>query len=145
VYRHPGRHLITEGMPQPPYWKNEAGAEMVHRPRYLGGRKDLVPVLLESGPDVYYTCVANRDIAKRLAMHLFTAQVRVYGTGRWHHEANGQWTLDRFIIGSFDVLTDELLTVVVSALRDLPGSECQTIEDPWTELNAIPHDSDESA
>jgi hypothetical protein len=25
----------------------------------LGGRKDLVPVLLESGPDVYYTCVAK--------------------------------------------------------------------------------------
>lgn len=111
----------------------------------LGGRKDLVPVLLESGPDVYYTCVANRDIAKRLAMHLFTAQVRVYGTGRWHREANGQWTLDRFIIGSFDVLNDEPLTVVVSALRDLPGSEWPTVEDPWAELNAIRHDPDESA
>lgn len=70
----------------------------------LGGRKDLVPVLLESGSDDYYTCVANHDIAKRLAMHLFTAQVRVYGTGLWHREANGQWTLARFIIGSFDVL-----------------------------------------
>jgi hypothetical protein len=78
-------------------------------------------------------------------MHLFTAQVRVYGTGRWHHEANGQWTLDRFINGSFDVLNDEPLTVVVSALRDLPGSEWPTIGDPWAELNIIRDDPDESA
>jgi hypothetical protein len=111
----------------------------------LGGRKDLVPVLLESGPDVYYTCLASRDIAKRLAMHLFTTQVRVYGTGRWHREANGQWMLDRFTIGSFDVLNDEPLTAVVTALRDLPGSEWPTIEDPWAELDTIRHDPDESA
>jgi hypothetical protein len=111
----------------------------------LGGRKDLVPVLLESGPDVYYTCVASRDIAKQLAVHLFTAQVRVYGTGRWHREENGQWMLDRFTIRSFEILNDEPLTAVVSALRDLPGSEWPTIKDPWAELNAIRHDPDESA
>jgi hypothetical protein len=113
--------------------------------RVGGRRKELARVLLESGADVYYTCVASRAIAKQLAMHLFTAQVRVYGTGRWHREENSQWVLDRFTIKSFEVLNDEPLTAVVSALRDLPGSEWPTIEDPWAELNAIRHGPDESA
>src|SRR5215475_7856931 len=125
--------------------------EKLHQGRHDGivvrisGRRDLVPVLLELGPHVYYTCVASRDIAKRLAMHLFTTQVRVYGTGRWHREANGQWMLDRFTIGSFDVLNNEPLTAVISELRDRPGSEWPTLEDPWAELNAIRHAPDESA
>jgi hypothetical protein len=53
----------------------------------IGGRRALVPVLLESGRDVYYTCVASRDTAKQLAVHLFTTQVRVYGTGRMTRDA----------------------------------------------------------
>lgn len=113
--------------------------------RVGGRRKERARVLLESGPNVYYPCVASREIAKRLAVHLFTTPVRVFGTGRWHREENGQWMLDRFTIRSFEVLNDEPLTAVVSALRDLPGSEWPTIEDPWAELNAIRHDPDEPA
>jgi hypothetical protein len=113
--------------------------------RVGGKRKKFARILLESGPDFYYTCVASREIAKRLAVHLFTTPVRVFGTGRWHREENGQWMLDRFTIRSFEILNDEPLTAVVSALRDLPGSEWPTIKDPWAELNAIRHDPDESA
>jgi hypothetical protein len=53
--------------------------------------------------------------------------------------------LDRFTIRSFEVLNNEPLTAVVSALRDLPGSEWPTIESPSAELNTIRHAPDESA
>jgi hypothetical protein len=109
----------------------------------VGGKNELVPVLLESGPDLHYTCIAHRDVAKRLAPHIFTTSLRVYGTGRWHRDEEGRWILDRFIIGTFDVLSDEPLSPVVAALRSVPGSEWPNLEDPWVELSVIRNDTDE--
>jgi hypothetical protein len=110
----------------------------------VGGKNDPVPVLLEASPDLHYPCLAHRDLAKRLARHIFTTPLRVYGTGRWHRTEEGTWILDRFLIGSFDVLNDEPLSSVVEALRSIPGSEWPSVEDPWGELASLRSEDDES-
>jgi hypothetical protein len=109
----------------------------------LGGTKELVPVHLQSGPGMYMLCFAHRDVAKRLAPHIFTTELRVYGTGRWYRDEDGKWTLERFTISDFAVLNDEPLTAVVTALRAIPGSEWADLEDPWAELSMIRTDPDE--
>jgi hypothetical protein len=139
ILRFPGRET-TESWAFGPFRQQGSLDGVVIR---LGGRKELVPVLLEAGPDLHYACVAHRDVAKRLAAHIFTTPIRVYGTGRWYRDEEGSWILDRFVIGTFDVLSDEPLSSVVEALRAIPGSEWPSVEDPWVELNALRNDIDE--
>lgn len=102
----------------------------------LGGRKDTVPVLIEGGPNVY-RCVAQRFMAKRLAEHIFSSELRVKGSGRWTIDETGKWVLDRFSIYDFEVLDDEPLTSVVAALRAMPGGEWDKIANPWADVMAL--------
>jgi hypothetical protein len=100
----------------------------------VGGKRDLVPVHLNAGSIVYTKCVARRPVAKRLAQHLFTDDVRLKGTGRWLVDQGGNWTLERFAINDFDLLDSEPLTAVVAKLRATPGAEWNAVPDPWADL-----------
>lgn len=108
----------------------------------VGGRQELVPVHLESGDIIYSSCEANRSLAKLLAQHIFSSEIRVYGTGRWYRNEDGRWVLDRFRISSFDVLRDAPLSSVVAGLRQVKGSEWETLSDPWSELEKIRRGTD---
>ena len=102
----------------------------------LGGTQEVVPVSLEAGETIYH-CYAQRSIAKKLGEHIFTSELRVIGTGRWHRDEEGRWVLDRFTISDFEVLDDAPLSAVVSALRDVKGSEWEKLDDPWGVLRGI--------
>jgi hypothetical protein len=103
----------------------------------IGGKRDPVPVHLDAGSIIYTKCVAKRAVAKRLAQHLFSDDVRLKGTGRWLVDQGGNWTLERFAISDFDLLDDEPLTAVVAKLRATPGSEWDTVADPWADLTKM--------
>ena len=107
-------------------------------PIMIGGKADPVPVHLEEG-DTTHLCHASRDVAKRLAQHLFVSVVRVTGNGRWHRDPDGIWVMDRFIIGDFQVLRDESLGENVERLRTAAGAP--KTEDVCTELDQIRHGS----
>lgn len=109
----------------------------------LGGTGDPVPVFLQAQNVLHSHCSASRQLAKELACHIFGAQLRVHGTGRWFRDEIGGWVLNRFSIASFEVLDDEPLSAVVARLRDIPGSEWPSIADPWAELEDIRHGTDE--
>ena len=100
----------------------------------LGGKRDPVPVHLDSGTVIYTKCVARRAVAKDLAKHLFTDDIRVKGTGRWLVDEAGDWTLERFTISDFDVLDSEPLSSVVAKLRATPGADWDKVADPWADL-----------
>jgi hypothetical protein len=102
-----------------------------------------VPVHIEAGA-VVHNCEASRELAKRLATHLFTGELRVIGQGRWHVDGGGNWTLDRFTIRDFERLMDTSLTDAVAALRNVPGSDWDRVSDPWADLNYIRHNIDET-
>lgn len=107
-------------------------------PIVVGGRSDPVPVHLEDG-DVVHNCLASRQVAKKIADHLFTSVIRAQGTGRWHRDEEGNWIMDSFRIADFDILSNKPLKEVVADLRAIPGSEWKTFDDPLSELDRLRH------
>ena len=102
----------------------------------VGGKDDTVSVHLQDG-DLIHTCNATREMARRLAPHLFGGTISVQGNGRWKRDADGNWVLLRFDIKHFEVLDDTPLPKVVGELREVPGSGWARIKDPLTELRHL--------
>lgn len=101
----------------------------------LGGRRDPVPVWIQGADAVPpLKCSASRAVAKRLAEHIFEDEIRLKGVGRWQIDERGNWRLDAFAISDFFVLDTEPLTVLVSNLRNVPGSGWKDVADPWADL-----------
>ena len=102
----------------------------------IGGRDDTVPAHLRAG-DTIHLCNATRDMAKRLAVHLYGPPLRVHGNGRWERDAGGGWVMKRFNITSFDVLDDAPLGEVARRLRDVKGNGWKEVEDPTAVLRHL--------
>ena len=102
----------------------------------VGGRDDTVPVHLRDG-DTIHMCNATRDMARRLAIHLYGPTLRVQGDGRWERDADGGWSMKRFNITEFDELDDAPLGEVVGRLRGVEGSGWKDIDDPSAELRRL--------
>lgn len=102
----------------------------------IGGRDQTVPVHLSDG-NVVHICNADREMARRLAVHLFGNTLRVQGIGRWKRDADGTWLLKRFNITDFQLLSGTLLSKVVDQLRSVRGSGWRRIDDPSAELQRL--------
>ena len=102
----------------------------------VGGKDGTVPVHLQDG-DVIHRCNATREMARRLATHLFDGTIRVLGNGRWKRDAEGHWVLLRLDIKHFEVLDDMPLPMVVEQLRGVPGSGWSQIDDSLAELHRL--------
>jgi hypothetical protein len=87
----------------------------------LGGENDPVPVHLQDG-DEKHIVLAQRRIAKQLAVHLFGPVIRVEGNGRWQRNRMGDWEMLEFRVTNFDVLPDGGLKSGVEALRAIPAA-----------------------
>jgi hypothetical protein len=105
-------------------------------PIMIGGKMDPVPVHMEEG-DIVHLCYSSREIAKRLAAHLFVSFVRVTGYGRWHRDPDGVWVMDRFTISDFNHLRDETLEEAIARLRAAAGKP--ESEDVISDLKKIRH------
>lgn len=99
----------------------------------VGGRDATVPVHLQSGT-TFYKCLTSRENAKRLAQRLFEGEVRVTGKGKWLRDAEGDWTLQKFDIVSFEILECVPLDKFVEEMRYIKGSGWNELEDPQAEL-----------
>ena len=99
----------------------------------VGGKGKQVSVSLLSGNDEI-SCLATRDMAKRLATHLFEKELRVSGKGNFRRDTNGKWKFKQFVISDFEVLDTTPLTTLVEHLRSVPGNGWEKLEDPWGEL-----------
>jgi len=102
----------------------------------LGGKSDPVPVWVQA-EETTFVCSAYRNIARQLAECIFEREVRLSGIGRWKIDEYGNWLMERFSISSFIVLDEEPLTSVVNSLRKIPGSEWESIADPWADIMDI--------
>ena len=108
----------------------------------VGGKDDTISIRLQNGAVIYRKCETTRPIAREMGKHLFEP-VRIYGTGRWLRDAQGDWILAHFRVTRFDVLEGGSLRAAVAALRAVPGSGWQELDDPLAELDALRHDRDE--
>ena len=106
----------------------------------VGGKDDTVPVHLQAG-DKIHICNADRDMARRLAPHLYDGTLRVWGDGRWEREPSGKWKLLRFNITELQLLDDAPISEVVERLRQVEGSGWKQFDDPLAELMRLRQDS----
>lgn len=85
-------------------------------PISVGGKTTLVNVNLEDGQNVYY-CEATREVALQIAPLLFYQPLRVFGTGKYFRNVDGEWEMRGFRISHFEKLDHGSLAESVERLR----------------------------
>jgi hypothetical protein len=84
----------------------------------VGGKQRLANVNIQDGEKTYY-CEASREMALQLAPLMYFHAVRVYGTGRFMRNADGQWEMKTFRISQFETLDRRPLAETVERLRSI--------------------------
>lgn len=107
----------------------------------VGGTDDTVPVHLQDG-DILHICNATRDMARRLALHLYDTALRVHGEGHWERDSESVWQMRRFDIASFETLDEAPLGAIVAQLREVPGNGWKNVVDPAAELRRLRDDGE---
>lgn len=115
----PGRDEVEEKF-APIRQRGSVDGEIIR----VGGSQRLIPITLQSEKQEIAGCWAERSVAKELARRLFEP-VRLFGTGRWNRNEDGEWCLDIFKIESFQPLRDISLSAALIELR--------TINTDWNE------------
>jgi hypothetical protein len=132
IIKFPGRDAVEEKTYGHVTQQGSLDGEVIR----VGGTKDIVSVHLQSGRSQYH-CTASRGVAKALAEHLFTGQVRVFGVGRWLRSEAGHWSVERFQVQRFEALDDRPLSAVLADLRAIPGADWRDAPDLWGELDIL--------
>jgi hypothetical protein len=101
-------------------------------PIVVGGENDPVPVHLQDRGQIH-NCIAARDVAKAIGLHLFTTPLRVLGIGRWFRDDAGIWTMRRFQIQQFTELRAESVTAATARLQAI-AAEWKQRPDPAGDL-----------
>jgi hypothetical protein len=107
----------------------------------IGGKQEMVPILLNVEGREIAGCHANRSIAKELAKNLFEP-VRLFGEGKWDRSVDGQWNLVSFNVDRFDVLQESTLSKTIMMLRRFKG---EWNKDSLHELLGFRHDKTEES
>lgn len=107
----------------------------------VGGSQKLIPITLMAESQEIAGCWATRPIAKELARRLFEP-VRLFGTGRWNRNDDGDWSLDIFKVESFQPLRDISLAAALTELRSI---QTDWDDGSLTELDFIRNGRSEAA
>lgn len=102
----------------------------------VSGADQTVHLQLQNG-DIKYTGIdTTRETARRLAMHMYEP-VRIFGTGRWLRDQEGNWSLKKFRVDNFEVLATDNLKDAIGKMRQAEGSQWKNIDDPIGALKAL--------
>jgi hypothetical protein len=102
----------------------------------VGGADRTVHIRLQQGDLRFSNIDTDRDTARRLGKYLFEP-IRVFGAGSWLREVDGNWTLKRFKVESFEALRTDDIRDVIEDLRGIEGSEWPTQDDALGKLRAL--------
>jgi len=128
---------IKTNLPQA-YGPIKEKASLVGELKRVGGFDPTIPIHLKRADGVIFYCDADENIAKQLAP-LYSRIVRVHGVATYSRGKEGVWKIDHFTIQSFDSepLSEETFSTTMERLRNIPGNEGPTMEDPLEELRSI--------
>ena len=100
----------------------------------IGGRDDTVPMTLRTPDGAFVDVnVKGRDEARKLAQHLFGADIKVNGNATWTRDEEGQWTCSAMEVLSFEETDSTSLVNLFEALRRVPNNHWHQLEDPIAE------------
>ena len=102
----------------------------------VSGADQTVHLQLQNGEIKYTGIDTNRETARRLAKHMYEP-IRIFGTGRWMRDQEGNWILKKFRVDSYDVLAADDLKDAIGRMRDVEGSEWKNMDDPIAALRAL--------
>ncbi len=102
----------------------------------VSGADQTVHLQLQNGEIKYTGIDTNRDTARRLAKHMYEP-VRIFGTGRWLRDQEGNWILKKFRVDSYSVLAADDLKDVIGQMRNIEGSGWKSMDDPIGALKAL--------
>lgn len=100
----------------------------------IGGRDNTVPMTLKTPDGAFVDVnVKGRDEARKLAKHLFGADIKVNGNATWIRDEEGQWTCSAMEVLSFEETDSSSLVDLFEVLRRVPGNHWHQLEDPIAE------------
>lgn len=102
----------------------------------VSGADQTVHLQLQNGEIKYTGIDTNRDTARRLAKHMYEP-VRIFGTGRWLRDQEGNWILKKFRVDNFTVLAPDDLKDAIDQMREIKGSDWASMDDPIGALKAL--------
>lgn len=103
----------------------------------VSGADETVHIQLQNGDVKYTGIITSREIARRLARHMYEP-VRLFGVGRWLRDEEGKWILKSFRVRQeFAVLKSESLKDAVDQMRGIEGSEWKSMDDPIGALRVL--------
>ena len=102
-------------------------------PTGVGGRlldPEWVPLrIVDSG--IVVNCEARPPAAIEIAHHLLTASIRATGKGKWVHDDDKGWRLEKFRIQQFELLDSRPVAELVGEMRGLyAGTDWARMDDP---------------
>lgn len=112
VYEFPGRTRQDEMKLGPIIQPCTLDGEVI----MIGGRDASINVHLKAGDQIHH-CVTTKEIARRLAPHIF-GSIRLIGSGTWARLESGGWILKRFDIADFKTLDETPLSKLFEGLRE---------------------------
>lgn len=131
VLRFPGVSRVAE----PEYGPFSQEGTLDGIPIVVGGENDPVPVHLQDRGRIH-NCLAYRDIAKGIGLHLFTTSLRVFGLGRWFRDREGVWKMRKFVIQTYTELKAESLGDATRRLQSV-DAEWKKTSDPISQMVAL--------
>lgn len=108
----------AESKLEPEYGPFSEQGQLYGVPISVGGKRQIVNIHLQDGETTHY-CDASREIALQLAPLMFNHYVRVYGTGKYHRDTDGNWEMKGFRISQFEELDARPLAETVERLRGI--------------------------
>ena len=99
----------------------------------IGGRGMIVPVHIQQGEEIHH-CQASREMARKMAPHIYGEPVRVTGNGTWERVGLGNWQLRCFRIAEFHHLEEGSFLEDFERLRKLGFEGWKQCKDPMEEI-----------
>jgi hypothetical protein len=109
-------------------------------PILIGGKKDLVPVHIETATGTR-TCHAKRSVARRLGPYLFEDVIKAVGQAKWMRTEQDGWLLDDFVIDDFETTSNHDLGQSLEIIRKATEGHWST-DDPIGEMLRLRRDDE---
>lgn len=101
----------------------------------IGGRDETVPMTVRTPDGAFIDLtVKGRAEAKKLAQHLFGADLRLIGPATWIRDGGGSWRCSDMDVLSFEEVDDTSLADLFDDLRKAPGNAWHQTLDPIGDL-----------